>query len=106
MRREEGRIVRVRLGAREGYEIEIGAGALRGLGDTVRRSLPARSHAVAVISNRRVFDLYGAAATESLLAAGLNVAHWLMGEGERYKSLRTTERALEFLVSTRLERSD
>src|SRR5205085_3590049 len=45
-------------------------------------------------------------AVASLRGAGFAVAHWLMGDGERFKSLRTAGRALEFLSESRLERSD
>jgi len=100
------RSVRVRLGGGAEYSIEIGAGALDILGEAARRSLHARARRVALVSNRRVFDLYGARAEESLRAAGFTVAHWLMGDGERHKTLRTAGRALEFLSAAGIERSD
>ncbi|HEV2764054.1 MAG TPA: 3-dehydroquinate synthase family protein, partial [Pyrinomonadaceae bacterium] len=34
------------------------------------------------------------------------VTHWLMGDGERFKSWRTAERALAFLAASSVERSD
>ncbi len=98
--------VAVRLKRGEGYQIEIGASALDRLGAVARESLSPRTSRVAVVSNRRVFGLYGARAVESLRGAGFTVAHWLMGEGERFKNLRTAERALRFLSETGLERSD
>ena len=98
--------VHVRLPARQGYTIEIGAGILERLGKAARQSLSPHARRIALISNRRVFDLYGAVTTASLRAARFDVAHWLMGDGERYKSLRTAERALQFLAETKLERSD
>ncbi len=97
---------RVQVGARARYEIEIGAGVLRNLGEGARGALPSQAHRLALISNCRVFELYGAQAVESLRAAGFDVTHWLMGEGERYKTLRSIERALAFLSASRLERSD
>ncbi|HEX8474303.1 MAG TPA: 3-dehydroquinate synthase [Pyrinomonadaceae bacterium] len=100
------RRVRVELGARDGYEIEIGRGTLDSLGEVSRRSLPRHAGRVALVSNRRVFALYGARAVSSLRAAGFSVAPWLMGDGERYKSLQTVERALAFLAETGLERGD
>ncbi len=101
------RRVHVKLGARESYEIEIGAGLLMsGLGQTARASLSSHARRVAVISNRRVFELYGGAAMSSLRGAGFDVSRWLMGEGERHKTLRTAERALTFLSEMKLERSD
>jgi 3-dehydroquinate synthase len=98
--------VAVRLGGGRGYSVEIGAGALAELGRVARASLSADARRVALVSNPRVFALYGGRAVESLRAAGFEVAHWLMGDGERFKSLRTAERALEFLSASKLERSD
>ncbi|HEX8072171.1 MAG TPA: 3-dehydroquinate synthase [Pyrinomonadaceae bacterium] len=100
------RRVPVRLGGGRGYEIEIGAGALAELGAVARRVLGGGARRVALVSNPRVFALYGAQARASLDAHGFTVAHWLMGDGERYKSLRTAERALEFLSAARVERGD
>ena len=96
----------MRLGAREAYEIEIGAGALDALGATSRAALSTHARRVALISNARVYELYGERARRSLEAAGFGVSQWLMGDGERFKSLRTAERALAFLAGQRLERSD
>lgn len=100
------RRVHVRLGPSHSYHIEIGAGALKNLGAVVRRSLSPHAQRLAVVSNRKVFDLYGAVAMSSLRAAGFSAASWLMGDGERFKSFRTVERALGFLGETKLERSD
>lgn len=98
--------VSVRLPARENYEIEIGADALRRLGDIAQRALPAHARRIVVVSNRRVFDLYGADVLRSLRACGFNVSHWLMGDGERHKNLNTLKRALAFFSGSKLERSD
>ncbi len=100
------RRVPVRLNAGRSYEIEIGAGALAAVGATVRRTLTPHARRAALISNARVFALYGAPVVAGLRAAGFTVAPWLMGDGERHKSLRTAERALEFLAAAQLERSD
>ncbi|HMF56153.1 MAG TPA: 3-dehydroquinate synthase [Pyrinomonadaceae bacterium] len=99
--------IRVNLPARaQGYEIVIKEGVLETLGANARRSLGESANRVALISNRKVFGLYGERAAKSLSEAGFEVAHWLMGDGERYKSLRTLERSLEFLSESKLERSD
>ncbi|HEY9401059.1 MAG TPA: 3-dehydroquinate synthase [Pyrinomonadaceae bacterium] len=100
------RRVGVRLGARENYEIEIGANALDALGDIARRTLSPHARRIAVVSNERVFNLYGAAVVRNLRAAGFNVSHWLMGDGERHKNLRTAARALAFFSESKLERTD
>ena len=100
------RRVPVRLGAGRDYEIEIGAGTLAGVGAAARHVLAPAARRVVLISNRRVFDLYGAAAMASLRAHDFKVAHLLIGDGERYKSLRVAERALELLPTFGIERSD
>jgi len=98
--------VPVRLGGGRGYGVDIGVSALAGLGRAARESLPGQARKAAVVSNARVFGLYGERAVASLRGAGFEVSHWLMGEGERFKTLRTAERALEFLSESGLERSD
>jgi 3-dehydroquinate synthase len=99
--------VRVRVSARaEEYEVSIGTGTLRRLGDVARRSLSPHARRIAIISNKRVFRLYGERAIESLRSAGFNAVHWLMNDGERYKTLETMQRALAFLSEAGLERSD
>jgi len=98
--------VPVRLGGGRAYRVEIGAGVLSRLGEVARARLPRGTHKVALISNRRVYGLYGGRALSSLSAADFEVVHWLMGEGERFKTLRTAERALGFLSEAGLERGD
>jgi 3-dehydroquinate synthase len=100
------RRVAVRLGGGRGYDVIVGAGLLSELGASARASLPSEARRVALVSNPRVFELYGARAVASLRGAGFDVAHWLMGDGERFKSLRTAERALAFLSESKIERSD
>lgn len=100
--------VRVRLQARQRqeYEIIIGSGTLSSLGEEARSLSPSAARRVAVISNEKVFSLYGQATMRSLRAAGFAASHWLMNDGERHKNLRALESAVEFLTSTALERSD
>jgi len=99
--------VRVRVGARRAdYEIIIGASVLSTLGAQSRRALNPRARRIALISNPKVFKLYGPRVVESLRNADFKVSHWLMNDGERHKTFRTLERALAFLSATGLERSD
>jgi len=100
------RHIRVRLPAREDYEIEIGVNALDRLGEIARRSLSPHARRLALVSNARVFKLYGASVVRYLRAAGFDAPHWLMGDGERHKNLRTAERALGFFSESKLERTD
>ena len=84
-------------------EINIGRGVRRRLGEL----LPLKAHRrTGIISNKRVFDLYGREVTRSLKAAGAKVFEWLMPEGERYKSFAVLEKAVTFLSQNRFERND
>ena len=96
----------MRLKGGAGYEVRVGGGVLGRLGGVARESLGGRARRVALVSNARVFRLYGGDAVRSLRAAGFDVASWLMGDGERFKTLRTAERALSFLSEAGVERSD
>ena len=88
------------------YEIRIGRGILYEAGNIARDCFGERARRIALISNRKVFSIYGSAVRKSLEAGGFSVAPWLIGDGERHKSVRTTERALRFLNETHIERSD
>ena len=88
------------------YEIAIGSGLLPQLGQKLRRGLRGQGNRAVIISNPRVFSLLGDIVAGSLSKEGFSVAHWLMGEGERFKSLRTLERAVAFLSAQKLERND
>jgi 3-dehydroquinate synthase len=96
----------VRLKGGSSYPIEIVGGGLMRLGEVARANLAPEARRVALVSNRRVLGLYGARAVAGLRAAGFNVSHWLMGDGERFKTLRTAEACLRFLSESKLERSD
>jgi 3-dehydroquinate synthase len=87
-------------------EINIGDGLRRELGSYIRNDERLKPRRVGVISNRRVFALYGRDVMRSLKAAKFSAVEWLMPEGERYKSLRSLERLLTFLAEKSFERSD
>ena len=84
-------------------EINIGSGIRRDLGQLLPLKAPRR---VGIISNHRVFDLYGRDVKRSLKAAGFKTLEWLMPEGERYKSFSVLEKAVTFLSENRFERDD
>jgi 3-dehydroquinate synthase len=99
--------VQVRLPARlKKYEIKIGAGLLSQLGQEVRDVLGRDARRIALISNPKVFALYGKRAEQSLQAGGFKSTCWLMPEGERHKTIRSWERTVEFLSQSGLERGD
>lgn len=88
------------------YDIQIGRDILPDAGREIRRALGSQSRSAVVISNRRVFDLYGRKLVRGLRTSGFRVKPWLMGDGERFKSLGTAEKAIEFLSTSGLERTD
>jgi 3-dehydroquinate synthase len=88
------------------YEIRIGGGLIKQLGAEARSGLGRGARRVALVSNQRVFELYGSQASDSLNKKGFIVSPWLMGEGERFKSVRVLSQALDFLNAAGLERGD
>jgi 3-dehydroquinate synthase len=84
-------------------EINIAAGIRRSLGQSLSVKPPRR---VGLVSNERVFELYGRDVKRSLKSAGFTALDWLMPEGERYKSFRSLEKAVTFLSENRFERDD
>jgi 3-dehydroquinate synthase len=84
-------------------EINIAAGIRRNLGELLPLKSPRR---VGIVSNERVFGLYGRQVKRSLKTAGFSATEWLMPEGERYKSFRSLEKAVTFLSENRFERDD
>jgi 3-dehydroquinate synthase len=99
--------VSVRLAAaKHQYEIKIGHGVLPDLGNEIRSCLPHPPRRVAVISNQKVFSLHGELTLKSLRAAQYSVWPWLIGDGERYKTLATVQKVILFLSETGLERTD
>ena len=91
---------------RHEYEIRIGSGILPEVGDVARACLGEQALRIAIISNRRIFSLYGPPVVKSLKSSGFSVTHWLIGDGERHKSVRTVETVLRFLHDAGLERCD
>lgn len=98
--------VRVPKAREDVYEIRIGAGTLARLGVVARRTLPPHARRLCLVSNQKVFNLYGKRALRTLRDEGFTVAHWLMNDGERYKTAATLSRLLVFLSESGLERSD
>ncbi len=97
--------VQVALGERS-YDITIADGALARAGEIARSALGQKTRRLAIISNAKVFDLYGKAVEKSLKQAGFATLTHLIGDGERAKSIRTAESAWGCLIANRFERSD
>jgi 3-dehydroquinate synthase len=87
-------------------EINIGRGITQDLAQLLSSTLPKPPRQVGIISNKRVFGLYGRDVQRSFKRAGFKTFEWLMPEGERYKSFPVLEKAVEFLSKNRFERND
>jgi 3-dehydroquinate synthase len=88
------------------YEIVVAHGHLEKCGDWARDCLAGRAGKIAVISNAKIYGLYGEKVRKSLEAAGYGVSTFLMKDGERHKNFRVLENVLEFLGQNNLTRAD
>ena len=88
------------------YAIKIGNGFLENSGVWARQCLSEQTKKIALVSNAKVFGLYGETVRKSLEAANFEVCLFLMGDGEKYKSLRTIEKTLKFFSQNQLKRTD
>jgi 3-dehydroquinate synthase len=95
----------VRLGRRS-YQILISSGLLHDLGEHLRSTLGVRARQAVVVSNPTIQSSLGERPYESLKRAEFKVHRFRIGDGERFKSLRSAESLLTFLIEQRIERSD
>jgi 3-dehydroquinate synthase len=99
--------VNVRVPPREiKFEIRIGSGLIGELGEAARKALGPGALRAALISNRKVFDLFGEKVLRALRSSGFDCSVWLMKDGEQHKSMRSLELALKFFSESGLERND
>jgi 3-dehydroquinate synthase len=97
--------INVRLKERS-YQIKIKAQSMDEAGELARLALGARTRNAIVVSNSTVDALYSKRLGNSLKRADFHVSHFLMGDGERFKNLRTAESLYKFLIEQKFERSD
>jgi 3-dehydroquinate synthase len=88
------------------YQIRVGRRLLEKVGSIARSSLPRKTKRIALISNQRVFSLYGPRVVNSLKTTEFAVDYWLMDDGEKHKSLRSAEAAIRFFSDKGLTRTD
>ncbi|HJQ71426.1 MAG TPA: 3-dehydroquinate synthase [Blastocatellia bacterium] len=99
------RSIPVRLKERS-YRIEIAAGLLDRAGERVRVAVGEKASRAVIITNPTVDALYADRLARSLAAAGFDADRFVIGEGERYKTLRTAETIYSFLLERLVARSD
>ncbi|MGI8638750.1 MAG: 3-dehydroquinate synthase [Pyrinomonadaceae bacterium] len=88
------------------YEIKIGYDLLSNCGDWAKKCLSDKTKKIALVSNARVFRLYGETIKTSLESTGFEVFVWKIGDGEKYKNFRSLEKALKFFSENKLQRTD
>ena len=89
-----------------GYGIEIGRDRLTASGDWAKACRGGKTGKAALVSNPKVFGLYGESVKKSLQNAGFEVFVCLIGDGERFKSFKTLQKTLGIFSENRLSRTD
>ncbi len=97
----KSKVVRIDLDNR-GYDIHVGAGMLDKAGEIVSAACKGRS--AAIVTNRRIGDLYAGRLVESLANTGIKAQVITIPTGERYKTLKTVAGIYEKLLDQRLDR--
>ncbi|MEN3330654.1 MAG: 3-dehydroquinate synthase [Blastocatellia bacterium] len=88
------------------YGIHVEAGLLDEVGDLLRAAVGATARRAVLVSNPTVDHLYGRRLEGGLRRAGFKMERFLIGDGERFKTLGTAEKLYTFLIAQRIERSD
>ncbi len=88
------------------YKIEIGHDLLKASGEWARKCLSPKTKKIVLVSNAKVFRLYGEAVVRSFEKQDFEVQVFLMKDGERYKNFRTLENLLKFIGEKTLTRTD
>lgn len=88
------------------YDVQIKHDSLKDCGDWARDCLARRTKKLGIVSNRKVFGLYGEMVKKSFENAGFEVSIFLMKDGERYKNFRSLEKTLSSFSENKLTRTD
>lgn len=104
----ERSVIRVTVGGRQtAYGIVVGPSLIKETGAWAKKCLgKAPSSKILIVSNRRVFNLYGETVSKSLASAGFRTQIHLIGDGERFKNIETLVTALDTLSSNGFTRTD
>jgi 3-dehydroquinate synthase len=88
------------------YGVQVAAGLLDEAGGLLRLAVGEKARRAVIVSNPTVAALYGHRLERGLRRAGFATGRFLIGDGERFKSLGTAEKLYTFLIEQRVERSD
>lgn len=88
------------------YEVKIGNNLLTNAGVWANSCLSENTKKIAIISNEKVFGLYGKSVVKSIENEGFDICTWLMQDGEEYKNLESLKEALNFFSEHKLKRTN
>ncbi len=94
----------IRVTASRDYDVCIGAGLLGQAGERIAESTGAAR--VAIVSDDRVWALYGPKVESALQAAGIKTVRAVFPHGEKSKTLETYAQVIHVLSENRFSRSD
>lgn len=94
----------VHVTASKNYDVLIGSGLLQSLGSYAAAMKNTKK--VCIVSETNVWPLYGEAAKESLLHAGLEVQEFVFPAGEQFKNASVYLDLLYFLADHQITRTD
>ncbi len=101
------RNVKIKLkGNSHKYKVEVGNDLLDDCGVWAKSVLSENTQKIIVVSNEKVFGLYGEEVSKNLENAGFQISTYLIGDGEEYKSFQSLQGTLEFFSKKELKRSD
>ena len=87
------------------YDVEIDRGALSGAGGWTDNSIGPKAK-ICIVSNRKIFGIYGERLLRSIKTAGFTTYVHLIGDGERFKSLETLKAMVGAFSRFGISRSD
>lgn len=96
----------IRINASREYDVIVERGILGDMDKLVRKTVSGDAKIAAVISDDRVFGLYGKKVCDSLEKSGFYTVSFVFPHGERSKTLETYGRIVHFLSENHLTRSD
>ncbi|MBL8151537.1 MAG: 3-dehydroquinate synthase [Blastocatellia bacterium] len=88
------------------YPIFISSGLLEKADELISSLLRPKCHKAVLVSNQKVFELYGRKLIGALSRLGLKTSTVLISDGERFKTLRTVENIVLSLIEEKIERND
>lgn len=91
---------------RAAYDIAIAESLLQDSGSWAAKCLGGSQRKALIVSNKRVFALYGEGVRKSFAHAGFQAFVHLIGDGERFKNIRTLEQTLHALGEHQFSRTD